>query len=66
MTNNKVNKQNNNIIMYKMANETKEPSAWDDFINWYKGFDDAKASRIMQRNKENLEKALKELHLKSL
>lgn len=66
MTNNKVNKQNNNIIMDKMANETKEPSALDDFINLYKGFDDANAARIMQRNKENLEKVLKELLLKSL
>ena len=52
--------------MDKMANETKEPSAWDDFINWYKGFDGAKAARIRQRNEENLEKALEELHLKSL
>ena len=66
MTNNKVNKQNNNIIMDKMANETNEPSAWDDFVNWYKGLDGAKVARIRQRNKENLEKALKELHLKSL
>ena len=66
MTNNKVNKQNNNIIMDKMANETNEPSSWDDFINWYKGFDAAKAARIRQRNKENMEKALNELHLKSL
>ena len=66
MTNNKVNTQNNNIIMDKMANETKEASAWDDFINWYKGFDDVKAARIRQRTKENLEKALKELHIKSL
>ena len=66
MTNNKVNKQNNNIIMDNMANETNKPSAWDDFINWYKGFDGAKAARIRQRNKENMEKALNELHLKSL
>lgn len=66
MTNNKVNKQNNNIIMDKMANETNEHSAWDDFINRYKGFDAAKDARIRQRNKETMEKALNELHLKSL
>ena len=66
MTNNKVNKQNNNIIMDNIANDAKEPSAWDDFINWYKGLDGAKAARIRQCNKENLDKALNELHLKSL
>ena len=66
MTNNKVNKQNNKIIMNEIANEENEPNAWDDFINWYKGFDGAKAARIRQRNKENLEKALNGLHLKSL
>ena len=66
MTNNKVNKQNNNIIMDNIANDAKEPSAWDDFINWYKGFDGANAARIRQCNKENMEKALNELHLKSL
>ena len=66
MNNNKVNKQDNNIIMDNIANDAKEPSAWDDFINWYKGFDGAKAARIRQCNKENLDKALNELHLKSL
>ena len=66
MNNNKVNKQDNNIIMDNIANDAKEPSAWDEFINWYKGFDGAKAARTRQRNKENLDKALNELHLKSL